>query len=152
MPTYIWADHTQVAVDPNVAGRQLEKLAAKGEVTATTVLRAARRPSSPLHPAFEWDDQRAGELYRLGQARYIVRSIRVIEEDGGEPERVFYHVRTEKVDAYVTKVAIMADDELRQAALREALAMLNAARSRYRELKELSSVWDAIDQLELQTV
>lgn len=151
MTSYVWARHSQVPIDAAVAGRELEKLARKGEVTAGAVLRAASRTSSPLHPAFEWDDQKAGELYRLEQARYMVRSIRVVENEGGEPERVFYHVRTEKVDGYVTKVTLMNDEDLRRAALDEAMKMLIAARARYRELDELSSVWTAIDQLDLQT-
>ena len=46
----------------------------KGKITPDAVVDSARNPHSPLHPCFEWDDSIAGDLYRLGQARELIRS------------------------------------------------------------------------------
>jgi hypothetical protein len=40
--------------------------------TPEGVVEAARAETSPLHGFFEWDDNIAGEKYRLGQARDLI--------------------------------------------------------------------------------
>lgn len=63
-----------------------------GRIEAATVLDDARDPSSPLHPLFEWDIERAAYEHNLSQARRIIRV-------------VVYHVQTKtfevRVPAYV---------------------------------------------------
>lgn len=43
-----------------------------GEVVAD-----AANPDSPLHDAFVWDDTKAAHEYRIGQAREMIRHVRV---------------------------------------------------------------------------
>lgn len=47
-----------------------------GQLTPELVLDAALDPASPLHKAFEWNDERAGHQYRIEQARALIRTVR----------------------------------------------------------------------------
>jgi hypothetical protein len=49
-----------------------------GRLTPAIVLDAAADPQSPLHESFEWDNDVAGERWRLEQARQLIRSFRVV--------------------------------------------------------------------------
>ena len=58
----------------------VEKLAAEtgnGTVFARDLVDAARDPAHPMHDHFEWDDAKAGDAYRLSQARGILASMAV---------------------------------------------------------------------------
>lgn len=48
-----------------------------GKLTTEQVLTEAADPASPLHTAFEWDDQIAGYRYRLIQAGELIRKAEV---------------------------------------------------------------------------
>lgn len=150
--TYVWTPRAHVAIDPEVAGRELKRLAKHGEVTAAVVIDAARPEDAPLHAAFEWDDAVAAEKHRAEQARLILRSIRIIREPEKEPERVYWHVETEDLDAYVTTARVMAEDDLHRALVDQCTKTLIAARRRFAEVQEMAPVWDAIDQLEMAVV
>jgi len=70
-----------------------------GELTTKGVVNAARPEVAPLHPAFEWDDERAGELYREVQARKLIKLVDVISTDQlGETKKTtaFVHIPDEK--------------------------------------------------------
>ena len=49
-------------------------------LTAENLLEEAQRKDSPLHDLFEWDNDEAGKLYRLQQARVIINEVKVIIE------------------------------------------------------------------------
>ncbi len=69
--------------DPQKIGEALEKIAAAngGEIPPRATMQAARQRSSPLHQHFEWNNEIAGEAYRLDQARSLIRSIAIVSED-----------------------------------------------------------------------
>lgn len=46
-----------------------------GKVTNEMVLEDAKNPRTPYHDYFEWDNKKAGEKWRLEQARTIIGSI-----------------------------------------------------------------------------
>ena len=52
-------------------------ISAQGEVSASQLVDASRPRTSPSHNAFEWNDAKAGEEYRLWQARGYLRRISV---------------------------------------------------------------------------
>jgi len=56
---------------------ELERLGTETLLTPETVVEAARDPRSPLHSQFEWDDEAAGEAYRIQQARALIKRVRV---------------------------------------------------------------------------
>jgi hypothetical protein len=67
----------------------LHKIAARadGLLTPEAVVETAKDKHSPLHSHFEWDDGHAASLYRLEQARRIIRlAVEVVTPpNGGDP-------------------------------------------------------------------
>jgi hypothetical protein len=51
-------------------------------VTPKEILEKAKDPKSPLHKYFEWDNSKAGEQYRIYQARHLARHPEIGEKDG----------------------------------------------------------------------
>lgn len=130
----------------------------------------ARPESSPLHPAFEWDDTAAAERYRESQAGYIMRHLLAAEQpvdatrvavptrayvsigvsDSAEAIPISAQLAPFKPRAYLPVAEAMLIPAVRNQLVRDALAALVACRERYRELRELARVFDAIDQLEVE--
>lgn len=73
--TYKWRHGARISLAPEIAGPEIERLAASGATSAEEVLASAKKKSSPLHPAFRWDDAEAAHNDRLQTARQLLRSI-----------------------------------------------------------------------------
>ena len=76
-----------------------------GRLTPANVVDTARPAEHPLHDRFEWDNEVAGEAYRLEQARRLIRSVRVVYREADEKEsartvRAFHAIRDEEGTAY----------------------------------------------------
>lgn len=66
---------------------RLESLEGHGRrLTPVSVVRDARKKSSPLHSLFEWNDGKAAQRWRLHWAREIIGSVIVVHES---TERTF---------------------------------------------------------------
>ena len=144
---YQWVNGSKVRnLEADDAGRELSKLARRGPLTAEKIVAKAAPETSPLHPAFEWDDAEAARQHRLAQARLIMRSVVVVSESG-ERSPLLIHVVHEKCggSAYLTEAAIVSDDELLAAALQEAHHALQGCLKRYHHLEALRPVWEAIE-------
>jgi hypothetical protein len=61
-----------------------------GSVKTVDLVAAARPKDSPAHPAFEWDNKKAGDEYRLIQARHWIRAVTVTRPDSTEAERLIH--------------------------------------------------------------
>lgn len=158
--SYKWRDGTRFkkSVDPQAVGERLEQLkkSAKGFLTPDAVVEDARSRASPLHSAFEWNDDEAAQQFRLQVARTLINSIRVVvilENNGQEVEErqiAYVHVRPGEEDnsdpAYVSVDTLKVRDDFREQVLEEALAYLKGFRNRYREISELSGVMREIDK------
>lgn len=134
--------------------REIERIESRdGVITADAVLKAATPASSPLHEYFEWNNTEAAKKYRLWQARMLIRSVAVVyEEDGrGKYNRGFVNLNvttdgtTER--GYIGIARAMNDTELRAQLLEQAKQEAVDWRNRYRNLTELASVFDAIDNM-----
>jgi hypothetical protein len=69
----------------------LEKLARDGRLTPEQVLTDARKKTSPIHDAFEWDDSKAAEQFRLSQARHLIARVEVeFVRDPHQPNRATF--------------------------------------------------------------
>jgi len=79
-----------------VLGSRFSALRRAGEVSPARVVEDARPPESPTHPFFEWNDLKAAEEYRRGQAGHYLASVYVIP-DGAESAPV--NVRVARVSA-----------------------------------------------------
>lgn len=140
-----------------------EFLAETGQAPgADDMVERAKSKDSPYHGLFEWDNRRAGHLYRLDQARGHLRSVKVeiITRDGATVKaRAFHAVHHEGEDrslARYTPVQIVTEtpylwDQVKEendrylrafvAKNKDLLALKKDFRSRYGE------VIDAIERL-----
>ena len=113
-----------------------------GEIKASTLVDSARPKSSPIHSAFEWDDKKAGEEYRLMQARQWIRKIVIRYQDVEErlvhvPFRIIEDSDdTGNKEGYYKPISVVVRniDEYDRA-LEAIKGRLGAARKAYEELK-----------------
>jgi hypothetical protein len=113
--------------DAAIIGPQLVALAEDGPVDARTVVDVARSANSPLNRYFEWNDEKAADLYRVGQAGSMMKAIRVrTVEDGrprvtaayrlvpqpstAKPQRTYNALHADS--SFAAKMAVSAHDDL----------------------------------------
>lgn len=123
-----------------------------GLLRPAAVVENARPEDSPLHGAFEWDDGKAAEQYRLEQAQHLIRSFKIeVERDGKSVEvPVFVNLSTDRLgptadNPYRLVEAVARKPDLMAVAVADALGQLEALRVRYAHLAELADVWASID-------
>jgi len=91
------------------AGEEIERcMAADGHITPESIVDKARIKSSVLHSLFEWDNTQAAKLYRIEQARALIRNIVTVtvfsevKADPIAPVRAFVHIVDGTVKGYKT--------------------------------------------------
>lgn len=138
-------------MDAQTMGEKCAELESMGRLTAEELVNVSRPEDAPTHKAFEWDDAKAGELYRREQARSYIRAIVVLPEDGkeSEPQKVYYNIARAE-PTYKSITAIMQSDEDTERLLGLALAELARAKNKYKNLKQLSQVFRAIDDAQIR--
>lgn len=119
------------------------------EINPDVVVKHAKQPSSPLHKYFEWDDSKAAHSFRLQQARALIASIR-IEEDDGNRYPAFLSVTLENHNkAYVGIEKISESEDLINQVLFSALRELRYWSAKHQKLKNfLPAVFDEIKKAE----
>lgn len=115
------------------------------QITPREIVEKARNENSELHKCFEWDDTKAAELYRIEQAKTVLRLLVVVNKPKDEPVRV-YQITSEKNTYQPTKLFLQQPDEY-QILLKRALEELQMFQKRYSQLAELETVFEAIDSL-----
>jgi hypothetical protein len=80
---------------------ELKKLEKNGKLTPFDVIEAARDKTSPLHEYFEWNDTEAARLYRIEQARGLIRTVKI---------EVVYEETTFRTVQYARDPASPADE------------------------------------------
>ena len=137
---------------PGAIIAELRRIANKhgGVLQPETVVQAARTESSPLHGAFCWDDTEAARLYRIVQARQLIRvSVEVIQPaDGGKEFSVRAFVsltpdRDQDGGGYRFVSEVLRNTAARGQMLADALAELRVFEEKYRVLSELAAVFSA---------
>lgn len=135
-------------VPAQAAGEELERIASvHGKLTAESVVEESRDESAVLHGCFEWNDQTAAEQYRVMQAEKIIRtiSVKVESADSESPVKVraFFPIDGE----YAPISRIVAVPDMYQKLLQTAMAELSAFKQKYQTIRELDTVFGAIDKL-----
>ena len=136
-------------VPAQIAGDEITRLYEEGKSQPKDIVDASRAEDAPLHPAFEWDDSVAAEMFRQDQARELIRHIVTVSEiESEEPVyvRAFFKVDPEE-STYEPTIVIMNDEEKRSQLLDIAKRELKAFKAKYGTLKELASVFEAIDKV-----
>lgn len=132
-------------VAPQVAGEEIERISAMGELTPKAVVDASRPEEAPLHPEFEWNDGIAAECWREEQARMLIRDIKVTIEVTDEPKEVRAYMAVERPSkVYQPTIKVLSDEELRSKALELAMRELHSFMNKYENLQELAGVIKAI--------
>lgn len=131
---------------------EIERLERDGKIRPVDVVEAAKDEGSPLHECFTWDDSEAGHQYRLLQARNLLR-VYVVRPDVSDAPAVRAFVslttdRTQKDGGYRSIAKVMSDDDLYRQMLHDAVVQLRNVQRKYKAIKELSSVWSAVDEVE----
>jgi len=141
------------AKEATAIGETLAKIENLGPLTPETVLEHARDEASPLHKHFTWDDSEAAEQYRLQQAAWLLRTVkvRVVVKDNETRTRAFVAVRVkpdeERRAQYVNLNAALENPDWRAQMIKQALRELEAFRQKYAVLSELKSVLTAIERV-----
>lgn len=142
---YEWKPQTRIKTKADVAGAECERLASTVGLTAKNLLDASRPSDAPLHDEFEWDDAVAAEAYREDQARYIIRSLCIKSEKADQtPVRAFFTIASPE---YEPVFVIIKDEDKRTALLAQAIKELQAFQQKYDSLRELQTVFAAIETL-----
>jgi hypothetical protein len=120
---YRWKEGSRFKADAQAVGEELLRISEMERDAKTVILFARKNKKSELYKCFEWDDEKAGEQYRLTQARTIMRMIvHEIETTGrGKTEtiivRTFESVKKSEDDksmVYVQTVKALNDVEYRE--------------------------------------
>lgn len=149
---YRWKEGARLRINAKVAGQELERIRTlhNGRLTPDDVLKEAKDRTSPLHDAFEWDNTKAAQQYRLQQAAYLVRSIEVVvtQPKNKKPSnvRAFVSVKRDNDRSYTSVAHAMSDAELREQVVAQAWNELQAWRRRYENLAEFAKVFGVIDK------
>lgn len=140
--------------DARIIGPALEDIAARrgGRMTPRDVVQEATTPRHPLHDFFEWNDQEAGEQYRIQQARQMIAHVRVrvVDDKGGrKPFKAFFSVHDgENIGrVYVAIERVQAEAVLREQIIAQALAELQGWTARYNQYAQLGKLRVEIERL-----
>lgn len=146
-------------MDTQIIAQELANIAAQrdGQLLPAAVVDAARDPASPLHTYFDWDDDSAGEKYRLVQAGMLIRRVKVHlvrpSTEGVQivNVRAYHSLPEDRVDAggYTPIEVIMSDEDKTFSLCQQALADLRALQRKYENLIEFEGVWRAVAKVRI---
>lgn len=111
-----------------------------GAHVADGLVKASKPASSPTHHLFEWDDTKAGHLYRLEQARRLIQSIDIRFTEDSEPVRAFPSVRFGSERHHVPMMKVLSSKEMTAALLEEAKHEAAEWARRYDRLQTVSEL------------
>ncbi len=129
---------------------------AHGILTAEVVISAARDKDNPLNGCFQWHDGKAAHLYRLTQARLLIRSVHyeVVEGDGGGPSivRAFHLVEDQQktgnaVSHYVTVAEVQRKSHYRMFVVEQAMLQMQGWTKKYGRYRALFPIVKATKQV-----
>jgi hypothetical protein len=111
----------------------------KGRLTPPAVVEAARSNRHPLHQYFEWDNDVAAEAYRLDQARTLIRSVAVVD-DNEDSKPAYLSISDKAGTSYRAVEEVLDSAELQSAVLAAAERDLIAFEKRYRQLQDICEI------------
>ena len=117
------------------------------------VVESARSENSALHSWFEWNESKAAQEYRLDQARRLIRvNVSYLQSENKiVPYRVFVSLSADRLamgGGYRDTVSVMADEDMRQFLLADALRDLQRFQLKYQMIRELQAVFEEIKRVQ----
>jgi len=150
MNKYTWKLDVWHTIDANDVGKELEDIEKKEGVTPENVVEHAKNEETTLNKMFEWDNEIAGEKYRIQQARDILRNISVeyIKKDNTKTQIRAYVKTTQKHnDEYRSIKSVVSDEEQYALLLNQAYKELNSTKNKYAELQEIQELLKDIPEI-----
>ena len=119
-----------------------------GLLTEEGMVEEAADPSNPLHKHFTWDDTKAAHKWRLEEARLLIRSYRIYNEDLELDVRALtsLDIDREHGGGYRFVTDVVEREDLRESMVRTALQELMSTRRKYDHIRELAGLWGYIDK------
>ena len=148
-------------ISPQDAGEEIEScISSSGNITPESVVEKARTKTSVLHSIFVWDNDQAAELYRIDQARALIRNIVTItvfkekSNDPIEPVRAFVHIVDSNVKGYKSIKTVIYTPQDYEYMMKCAMEDLRAFARKYAVLSKIGGkisvriikLLDAIDE------
>ena len=131
--------------------KELQVLESKnGILKPEDVVEFARNKNTALHDRFTWDNTEAAHLWRLHEARNIIRCVAIYSEPRQEYVRAFVSLVPDRADdggGYRAIGKVMSDEEMRKQLLADALREFETFKSKYYGLKELAHVFEEMDKV-----
>lgn len=129
---------------------ELERVMATsgGMLHPRDLVKVARDPKNPLHKLFTWDDREAAARYRITEARQLINSYEITYEEQNLSVKALTSLDMDRAfgGGYRWTHDVLQRSDLRGEMVKDALKTLNAARSKYDHIKELASIWAALDE------
>ena len=121
-------------------------LAPDGRISPRQLVDAAAKLTHPLHDRFEWDNGKAGDAYRLEQARRLIRSVQVvITTEEREYSCVGYvHDPESEEQGYISVERIKRDPATAREMLSQELARAVGVMKRAEQLAEVVGLADEV--------
>lgn len=159
MTQYVFRSGARISgpLDAQAIGEWLARLAVQhGREVAPpeVIVDAARDVDSPAHRWFSWDMDPGEAVQRQleEEARRLVRTIVIVREDDDDgpmrpiPAMVSVVSRADGARGYMPTIVALSDADYRAQVLSDALNAFQALRFRYADLKELSRIFEAVDE------
>ena len=155
---YSWKYGNCGGIDANMVGREFEAIEREnGSITKQAIVDRARPETSPMHIMFEWNDEIAGELYRLEQAYGYIRRLEVtvvpVGQTNGKSVKMRGYVNVAPVcnsakelpGVFINADSAISNPETYAIVLARAKRELKTFQNKYVSFAELKPVFDAID-------
>lgn len=126
---------------------KLMKQDPQGLLRPEKLVEAAESPTHPLHNRFVWDDSEAARLFRIQQAREVIRSYTIDIPETKIKVRALTSLDIDRISGgYRWTLEVVERPDLRQEMVRTALHELKNIENKYRHLEELASIWSTIEE------
>jgi hypothetical protein len=123
-----------------------------GLLTPKGVVNEARDENNPLHKLFDWDNNRAGEKYRLWQARYLISKVKVTID--GRKIDAFHNVTIKigdtKTQGYVNAETVLSQSSLYSQVIKTALKEIEYWQKKYKNITDLQNVVNESEVAEIK--
>ena len=131
-----------MSFDNKILSEELDKIDKEhGGIDPHVLVDLARDPDYPLHSCFEWDDTKAGQSYRLTQARKLIKTV-VIKTPSGLTTPKFLSVRIDNnvpPRLYEPVTRVVENRPKYTFAMQEALKQIEEVATMIEALSELAS-------------
>lgn len=131
--------------------KELDDLADSNEgiLTAEAVVDYARNRETALHAAFVWDNKEAAHLYRLDQARQLIRFYIVHEQPDDRPIRAYISVPSDRTTSggYRKTLEVLQNDSWVAELVNEVAAKVKQMKDSYAHLRQLDDLWPRLDDV-----